>query len=80
MSWRLIVASRQSLERPGGFLSVIVYKQQLLELLLAPRKPAQASIAIPFTLSMVEVAPQARPKTTLHAWICFERLDHLWIG
>ena len=29
-----------------------------------------------FALSVVKAAPQARAKTTWHAWICFERSDH----
>ena len=34
--------------------------------------------AIFFVLSVVKVAPQARPKTTWYVWICFGRLDHRW--
>ena len=29
-----------------------------------------------FALSVVKVAPQARPKTTWYAWNCFENLNH----
>jgi len=29
-----------------------------------------------FALSVVKAAPQARAKTTWHAWICFDRSDY----
>ena len=77
-----IVALRKQLLASASAIAVISLLRHLLvansQLMSSDSQQSGEANAIFFALSVVKAAPQARAKTSWHAWSCFERSDHGW--